>query len=223
MTQDKQEEIEDTASDKAEEATVKTGETPSEAPETGPQEDAAQDTAEEASAKVSEDEEAEETEAQQNEADELRNQLLRVMADNENLRKRTDRDLSAAKKYGALGLARDLLSSVDNLETAISHIPEQKEDMDETLKNILVGVEMSGRELASVLERHGIQKITPDQEKFDYNLHQAMFEVPTDEVEPGRVVQVVQPGYMLHDRLLRPAMVGVSKALAQESASKTDT
>jgi molecular chaperone GrpE len=153
----------------------------------------------------------------------LKDQLLRLMADSENLRKRSERDVSAAKKYGALGLARDLLGSIDNLETAISHMPENKDDMDETLKNILVGVEMSARELASVLERHHIKKVTPEQEKFDYNIHQAMFEVPTDEVEPGMVVQVVQSGYMLHDRLLRPAMVGVSKAALPSAAEKTDT
>jgi molecular chaperone GrpE len=153
----------------------------------------------------------------------LKDQLLRLMADSENLRKRSERDISAAKKYGALGLARDLLGSIDNLETAISHMPENKDDMDETLKNILVGVEMSARELASVLERHHIKKVTPEQEKFDYNIHQAMFEVPTDEVEPGMVVQVVQSGYVLHDRLLRPAMVGVSKAALPSAAEKTDT
>ena len=124
----------------------------------------------------------------------LKDQLLRLMADSENLRKRSERDISAAKKYGALGLARDLLGSIDNLETAISHMPENKDNMDETLKNILVGVEMSARELASVLERHHIKKVTPEQEKFDYNSQQAMFEVPTDEVEPGMVVQVVQSG-----------------------------
>jgi molecular chaperone GrpE len=153
----------------------------------------------------------------------LKDQLLRLMADSENLRKRSERDISAAKKYGALGLARDLLGSIDNLETAISHMPENKDDMDETLKNILVGVEMSARELASVLERHHIKKVTPEQEKFDYKIHQAMFEVPTDEVEPGMVVQVVQSGYMLHDRLLRPAMVGVSKAALPRAAEKINT
>jgi len=152
----------------------------------------------------------------------LKDQLLRLMADSENLRKRSERDVSAAKKYGALGLARDLLGSIDNLETAISHMPENKDDMDETLKNILIGVEMSAREFASVLERHHIKKVTPEKEKFDYNIHQAMFEVPTDEVEPGMVVQVVQSGYMLHDRLLRPAMVGVSKAALPSEPEKTD-
>ena len=145
------------------------------------------------------------------ERDELRDQLLRTLADNENLRRRTERELTAAKKYGALGFARDLMASVDNLDKAIDLIPENKDELGETVKNILIGVEMTGREIASVLERHNISKISPDGEKFDYNLHQAMFEVPSDEVEPGIVMQVVQSGYQLHDRLLRPAMVGVSK------------
>lgn len=156
------------------------------------------------------------------EEEDLRNQFLRVMADNENLRKRTEREVAAAKKYGPLSFARDLLSSIDNLEKAIALIPENKSEMDETLKNILIGVDMTGREVASVFERHGISKIDPSGEKFDYNLHQAMFEVPTDEVEPGTVVQVVQLGYLLHDRLLRPAMVGVSKAAQPESSESVE-
>ena len=145
------------------------------------------------------------------ERDELRDHLLRTLADNENLRRRTERELTAAKKYGAMGFARDLMASVDNLDKAIDLIPENKDELGETVKNILIGVEMTGREIASVLERHNISKISPDGEKFDYNLHQAMFEVPSDDVEPGIVMQVVQSGYQLHDRLLRPAMVGVSK------------
>ena len=156
------------------------------------------------------------------EEEELRNQLLRAMADNENLRKRTEREVAAAKKYGPFSFVRDLLASIDNLEKATSLIPENKDEMDETLKNILIGVEMTGREIASVLERHGISNINPDGEKFDYNLHQAMFEVPTNEVEPGTVVQVVQLGYLLHDRLIRPAMVGVSKAVEPETSESAE-
>lgn len=158
------------------------------------------------------------------ERDELRDQLLRTLADNENLRRRTEREVASAKKYGAMGFARDLMASVDNLEKAIDLIPENKDDLNETLKNILVGVEMTGREVASVLERHNISKISPEGEKFDYNLHQAMFEVPTDEVDPGIVMQVVQSGYQLHDRLLRPAMVGVSKpASPSETTEASET
>ena len=156
------------------------------------------------------------------EEEDLRNQLLRVMAENENLRKRTEREVAAAKKYGPLPFARDLLASIDNLEKAIALIPEDKGEMDETLKNILIGVDMTGRELASVFERHGISKINPDGEKFDYNLHQAMFEVPTNEVDPGTVVQVVQLGYQLHGRLLRPAMVGVSKAVQTQASESAE-
>ena len=156
------------------------------------------------------------------EEEEVRNQLLRAMADNENLRKRTEREVAAAKKYGPFSFVRDLLASIDNLEKAISLIPGNKDEMDETLKNILIGVDMTGREVASVLERHGISKINPEGEKFDYNLHQAMFEVPTNEVEPGTVVQVVQQGYLLHDRLIRPAMVGVSKALEPETSASAE-
>jgi len=158
----------------------------------------------------------------ESEEEELRNQLLRAMADNENLRKRTEREVSAAKKYGPFSFVRDLLASLDNLEKAISLIPENKDEMDETLKNIFIGVDMTGREVASVLERHGISKINPDGEKFDYNLHQAMFEVPTNEVDPGTVVQVVQLGYQLHGRLLRPAMVGVSKAIEPETPASAE-
>tara|TARA_B100000212_G_C27288085_1_gene496055 strand:- start:192 stop:851 length:660 start_codon:yes stop_codon:yes gene_type:complete len=158
----------------------------------------------------------------ESEEEELRNQLLRAMADNENLRKRTEREVAAAKKYGPFSFVRDLLASLDNLEKAISLIPENKDEMDETLKNILIGVDMTGREFESVLERHGISKINPEGEKFDYNLHQAMFEVPTNEVEPGTVVQVVQLGYLLHDRLIRPAMVGVSKAVEPETSASAE-
>lgn len=158
----------------------------------------------------------------EDERDELRDQLLRALADNDNLRRRTERELAAAKKYGATGFARDLMASVDNLEKAIELIPENKDELDETLKNILVGVEMTGREIASVLERHAITKIQPIGEKFDYNLHQAMFEIPTNEAIPGTVLQVVQSGYQLHDRLLRPAMVGVSKP-AEELETPTST
>lgn len=164
-------------------------------------------------------------EDQSNERDELKEQLLRLMADNENLRKRTEKEVAAAKKYGAMAMARDLLASFDNLEKAVELIPEDKSDFDETMKNILIGVEMTAREFASSCERHGITIISPEGQKFDYNLHQAMFEVPTDEVAAGTVVTVVQKGYQLHDRLLRPAMVGVSKAAdkpAQETTENTD-
>jgi molecular chaperone GrpE len=146
------------------------------------------------------------------ERDSLKDQALRAMAEAENTRRRTERELSQARKYGHAGFARDLLAVVDNLKRAVDALPEDRSDLDDTMTNLVVGVEMIHQEITSVLDRHGITKIDPMGEKFDYDKHQAMFEVPTDEVEPGMVVQVAQTGWMLHDRLLTPAMVGVSKA-----------
>jgi molecular chaperone GrpE len=146
------------------------------------------------------------------ERDSLKDQALRAMAEAENTRRRTERELSQARKYGHAGFARDLLAVVDNLKRAVDALPEDRSGLDDTMTNLVVGVEMIHQEITSVLDRHGITKIDPMGEKFDYDKHQAMFEVPTDEVEPGMVVQVAQTGWMLHDRLLTPAMVGVSKA-----------
>jgi molecular chaperone GrpE len=146
------------------------------------------------------------------ERDSLKDQALRAMAEAENTRRRTERELSQARKYGHAGFARDLLAVVDNLKRAVDALPEDRSDLDDTMTNLVVGVEMIHQEITSVLDRHGITKIDPMGEKFDYDKHQAMFEIPTDEVEPGMVVQVAQTGWMLHDRLLTPAMVGVSKA-----------
>ncbi len=143
--------------------------------------------------------------------EEMKDQLLRALADVENMRRRSERDVAQANKYGHLAFARDLLSSIDNLSQAVSLAPEDKSNFDENLKNILVGVEMISKEIESVLQRHHITKINPIGEKFNYNHHQAMFEVSNDDIEAGTIVQVAQPGYLLHDRLIRPAMVGVSK------------
>lgn len=154
------------------------------------------------------------------ERDALKDQNLRALADVENMRRRTERELQNARKYGHLSFARDLLTSIDNLSQAVALAPENRDDLDDGLKNLLIGVEMIHSEIRSTLERHNITQINPAGEKFDYNLHQAMYEVPTDEVEPGQVVQVAQPGYQLHDRLLRPAMVGVSKAPDTEDKDK---
>ena len=145
------------------------------------------------------------------ERDELKDQTLRALAEVENMRRRTERELAQSRKYGHSGFARDLLAAVDNLKRAVDVLPEDRSNLDETMTNLVVGVEMIHQEIMTVLERHGISMISPDGEKFDYDKHQAMFEVPTNEVEPGTVVQVAQNGWMLHDRLLTPAMVGVSK------------
>jgi len=146
------------------------------------------------------------------ERDDLKDQALRALAEVENMRRRTEREISQSRKYGHAGFARDLLASVDNLSRAVAVLPEDRSGLDETMTNLVIGVEMINQEITTVLERHGIVRINPLNEKFDYEKHQAMFEVPTSEVEPGTVVQVAQAGWMLHDRLLSPAMVGVAKA-----------
>ncbi len=165
------------------------------------------------------DEDMEEAAESSGSAYEMKDQLLRALADVENMRRRSERDVAQANKYGHLSFARDLLSCFDNLSQAVSLAPEDKSDFDENLKNILVGVEMISTEIDTILQRHHITKINPIGEKFNYNHHQAMFEVPNNEVEAGTVVQVAQPGYLLHDRLIRPAMVGVSKKV---SSTETD-
>lgn len=146
------------------------------------------------------------------ERDEFKDQALRALAEVENMRRRTEREISQARKYGHASFARDLLASVDNLNRAVDVLPEDRSSLDQTMTNLVIGVEMISQEITTVLERHGITRINPINEKFDYEKHQAMFEVPTSEVEPGTVVQVAQAGWMLHDRLLSPAMVGVAKA-----------
>ena len=145
------------------------------------------------------------------ERDDLKDQALRAMAEVENMRRRTERELSQARRYGHANFARDLLAAIDNLKRAVDVLPEDRSGLDANMTNLVVGVEMIHQEITSVLERHGITMINPEGEKFDYDKHQAMFEVPTNDVEPGMVVQVAQNGWMLHDRLLTPAMVGVSK------------
>ena len=149
------------------------------------------------------------------ERDSYKDQLYRAVAEMDNAKKRAQRDVESANKYGAIGFIRDLTTPFDNLQRAMDSAPENRDDLDETYKNILIGLEMTISEIAKIMEKHGVEIIYPEGEKFDYNRHQAMFEVPTDEVEAGTVVSVAQTGYMLHDRLIRPAMVGVSKAASE--------
>lgn len=158
------------------------------------------------------------------ERDALKDQLLRALAESENTRRRSERDVLAAKKYGHTGLARDLVGAIDNLARALDIMKDdgfEAGSLSEAMTNVVTGIELSWTEIISITEKHGIKQINPAGEKFDYNLHQAMFEVPTAETPPGMVVEVLQHGYVLHDRLLRPAMVGVSKApeAAAESAN----
>ena len=162
------------------------------------------------------------------ERDQLKEQLLRALADTENMRRRSEREAANVRKYGHTPFARDLVGALDNLGRAVDSAPDDLDSLDEPVKSLVTGIQLSWTELQSVIQKHGIATVSPKGEKFDYNLHQAMFEVPTDDVTPGMVVEVVQHGYVLHDRLLRPAMVGVSKpastqpAPVQDAAKNTD-
>ena len=146
------------------------------------------------------------------ERDALKDQLLRALADTENMRRRSEREADTARKYGHTQFARDLVGAIDNLARALASAPEDKSILDESVQSLLTGIELSWTEIQSAIEKHGVRQINPVGESFDYNFHQAMFEVPTNDQPPGMVLEVVQHGYALHDRLLRPAMVGVSKA-----------
>ena len=155
------------------------------------------------------------------EAAELRERLLRTLADMENLRKRTEREKAEATLYAATNFARDLLSVADSLDRAIASVPQEGRDqLDEATRNLLAGVEVTQKELLNVFSRNGITRIEPVSERFDPHFHQAMFEVPDASAAPGTVVQVMQPGYVIGERCLRPAMVGVSKAPPSEGNGK---
>jgi molecular chaperone GrpE len=144
-------------------------------------------------------------------AAEFKDRLLRTLAEMENLRKRTEREVAEARLYGNAGFARDVLAVADNMHRALESIgPELRAQPD--AKVLIEGVELTERELLKVLEKHGVKKFSPEGEKFDPNVHQAMYELPTSELPPGHVAQVIQAGYMLGDRVLRPALVAVVKA-----------
>tara|TARA_Y100001970_G_scaffold21066_1_gene23948 strand:+ start:14300 stop:14983 length:684 start_codon:yes stop_codon:yes gene_type:complete len=159
-----------------------------------------------------------EEEKLQEEIRSLKEDKIRVLAEMENLRKRFDREKIDSIKYGSVNFARDILSPGDNLERALSAI-NQEEDHSQSIKNLIEGLKMVQKELSSALEKNGISKIISMNEKFDPNLHQAMMEVERDDIDEGIIVQEIQTGYMMHDRLLRPAMVGVSKKPQQNKAS----
>ena len=171
----------------------------------------------EADSTEEENEESEE-ERLQEEVRTLKEDKIRVLAEMENLRKRFDREKIDSIKYGSVNFARDILSPGDNLERALSAI-NQEEDHPQSIKNLIEGLKMVQKEFSSALEKNGISKINSMNEKFDPNLHQAMMEVERDDLDEGIVVQEIQTGYMMHDRLLRPAMVGVSKKPKQNNTS----
>ena len=171
----------------------------------------------EADSTEEENEESEE-ERLQEEVRTLKEDKIRVLAEMENLRKRFDREKIDSIKYGSVNFARDILSPGDNLERALSAI-NQEEDHPQSIKNLIEGLKMVQKEFSSALEKNGISKINSINEKFDPNLHQAMMEVERDDLDEGIVVQEIQTGYMMHDRLLRPAMVGVSKKPKENNTS----
>jgi molecular chaperone GrpE len=150
------------------------------------------------------------------EAAEARDKMLRTLAEMENLRQRTRREVADAKTYGITGFARDVLEIADNLQRALDAVPAEARDAaDPGLKALIEGVELTERSLLNALEKNGVRKFDPSGEKFDPNFQQAMYEVPDPSVPSGTVVQVVQAGYMIGERVLRPALVGVSKGGAK--------
>jgi len=139
----------------------------------------------------------------------LRDKLLRAVAETENVRRRSDKEKVDAANYAVTNFARDMLAIGDNLSRALESMPDEAE-IPENIKTLIDGVDMTQRELSNIFERHGIKKVDPMGEAFDHNLHQAMFETPTEDPN-GTIIQVMQVGYKIKERLLRPAMVGVSK------------
>lgn len=141
----------------------------------------------------------------------LKDQLLRALAETENTRRRAERDRDDAAKFAAANFARDVLTVSDNLRRAIDSVPADAKTGNVALAALVEGVELTDRQLQSMLEKHGIKLVAPMDQPFDANLHQAMFEVPNTGKPTGTVVQVLQPGYVINGRLLRPALVGVAK------------
>jgi molecular chaperone GrpE len=142
----------------------------------------------------------------------MKEQWIRAVAENDNLRKRSERDLQEARKYSVTAIARDMVNVSENLQLAIQNIPAEARQQDQQLENLAKGVEMTYEELLRIFGQHGITRIDPKGEKFNHNFHQAVAQIEEPTVEPGCIVQVLQAGYVIHDRLLRPAMVTVAKA-----------
>jgi molecular chaperone GrpE len=141
----------------------------------------------------------------------LKDRSLRALADAENTRRRAEREVADAKRYGASGLVKDLLNVSDNLHRALESVTDAQREQDEAVRNLITGVEMVEKELLAAFEKHGVKKLEPAGEKFDHDFHQAMYEVEDTGHPAGTVVELLQPGYVMHDRLLRPAMVAVAK------------
>ncbi len=151
----------------------------------------------------------------------LRDQWVRAVAETDNVRKRAQRDQEELSKYAVSGFARDMISVLENLKRASESIPAEIRQENDLLKTVGEGVDLTFQELLGIFEKYGIMRVFPLNEKFDHNLHQAVVQVERNDVPPGTVIQVVQAGYKIHDRLLQPAMVAVSKQ--GETPAKVDT
>ena len=172
--------------------------------------------AEAASAETAERDAFAVVEALNAENSQLKDRVLRTLAEMENLRRRTEREVSDAKTYAVTSFARDMLTVVDNLARALEHVPaEARAAADPQIRSVIEGVELTARDLEAALGRHGVKRLDPKGQKFDPNFHQAIFEVPDETLPAGAVSQVVQSGWTIGDRVLRPAMVGVSKGGAR--------
>jgi molecular chaperone GrpE len=156
----------------------------------------------------------------------LKDRLLRALAETENVRRRAEREREETAKYAVTGFARDMLPVADNLGRALAAVPPEARGKDPAIDALISGIELTDRELRAVFERHGIRRVDPMGERFDHNFHQAMMEVEDPTKPPGTVVQVLQTGYVLRERLLRPAMVAVAKGgkadAARSSAANND-
>ena len=153
---------------------------------------------------------------------EMKDRLLRALADMDNMRKRTEREVADARAYGISAFARDILGVADNMHRAMQALEDElRAKADDATKALLEGVELTERELMNVLEKHGVKRIEPLNQKFDPNRHQAMFEVEDPSVPSGTVVQVMQSGYLIGERVLRPAMVAVSKGGAKAAPASS--
>jgi len=164
-------------------------------------------------------EENDEEDKLQDELVSIREEKLRILAEMENLRKRIEREKIESIKFGSINLAREILSPGDNLERALAAIPEN-ENFSQSIKNLVEGLKMVQKEFTTILEKNGVKKIDCLNKKFDHNYHQAVMEIEKEGVAEGTVVQEIQTGYTMHDRLLRPAMVGVSKKINSEETKE---
>ena len=157
-------------------------------------------------------------------AGDFKDKMLRALAEMENLRKRTEREVADARTYGVTSFARDVLQVADNMHRALDAIGDElRETADSKVSVLLEGIDLTERELTKVLEKHGVKMFSPLGEKFDPNFHQAMYEVPDPSAAPGTVAQVIQAGYLIGERVLRPAMVAVVKAPSKGAANENSS